>query len=243
LDSVRTFCQDVRSRFDKLDILINNAGVLIPAANNEKSLDGLEIHFAVNHLSHFLMTSLLFPLLANAKDSRVVVLSSLAHRGFTMNTEDLQLEKTEIKETLSQNPLYQNSKFANLLFARELRRRVKQKAELKNIRVYACCPGIVKTNISRNLSLPWYSDMLMPMVGVLFKTPEQGAETVVKCALLENYPDDEGILHRHCSPWSPTDRSIPDDWFQSTEKHSYSVEDARKLWSESERLCGEDFNI
>jgi len=70
LESVRAFCEEVTKKVEQIDILVNNAGVLIPPSNRQKTVEGFEIHFGVNHLSHFLLTNLLLPLLKKSIGSR-----------------------------------------------------------------------------------------------------------------------------------------------------------------------------
>jgi NAD(P)-dependent dehydrogenase (short-subunit alcohol dehydrogenase family) len=96
----------------------------------------------------------------------------MGHRGVTINFEDLMFEKTEIHDTsMSGNVLYQQSKLLNILFGQELRRRLEKVGA--DIKVYICCPGIVKTKISRNLDLPWFTSLVEPILGFIFKTPHE----------------------------------------------------------------------
>ncbi len=102
---------------------------------------------------------------------RIVIVSSLNHQTPSINFEDLMYEKTDITNfSMSKNVLYQQSKLSNILFANELRDKLKDKS---NVKVVVCCPGIVDTNIVRNLDLPWFSDMMKPLFGFLFKSPTQ----------------------------------------------------------------------
>ncbi|XP_021953378.1 retinol dehydrogenase 12 isoform X1 [Folsomia candida] len=241
LESVTQFCDAMKIRFERLDILVNNAGVLMPVNKRMKSVEGFEIHFAVNHLGHFLLTNLLMPLLKKT-ESRIIVITSLNHRG-SINFEDLNYEKTKITDfSMAGNVLYKQSKLANILFVQELRRRLASSG-CSNVKALACCPGVVKTKISRNLDLPWFADFVRPFVDFLFKTPAQGAQTPLLCCLSNDMLDANCILYRHCKPWCPGDRSFPDDYLISNvSTYNYSKEDAQKLWTDSERFVGHTFD-
>jgi NAD(P)-dependent dehydrogenase (short-subunit alcohol dehydrogenase family) len=138
LASVRDFTSAFMDKFSSLDILINNAGVMIPPYGKTK--DGFELQFGSNHLGHFAMTGLLLPLLKKTPGSRVVTLSSIAHRGATIDFTNLEGSKG-----YKAMKFYGQSKLANLLFARELDNRFKQH-KIQAISV-ACHPGISNTNL------------------------------------------------------------------------------------------------
>ncbi|PLT29479.1 oxidoreductase [Peribacillus deserti] len=138
LQSVRDFADSFSKRYSQLDILINNAGVMVPPY--QKTQDGFELQFGSNHLGHFALTGLLLPTLKKTPDSRVVTLSSLAHKGAVIDFDNLQGEN-------GYKPMkfYGQSKLANLLFAKELDERFKQH-KLPSMSI-ACHPGITVTNL------------------------------------------------------------------------------------------------
>jgi NAD(P)-dependent dehydrogenase (short-subunit alcohol dehydrogenase family) len=138
LSSVRGFSESFGKRFDQLDILINNAGVMVPPYQRTK--DGFELQFGTNHLGHFALTGLLLPLLKKTADSRIVTLSSLAHRGAHIYFNNLDGSKG-----YKAMRFYGQSKLANLLFSKELDNRLKQYG-LPTISI-ACHPGISSTNL------------------------------------------------------------------------------------------------
>ena len=117
LDSVRTFASNFLKEEQRLDILINNAGVM--ACPKASTKDGFELQLGTNHLGHFLLTNLLLDRLKASTPSRVVNLSSLAHRFGTINKRDLNSEKS-----YNQVTAYCQSKLANVLFTRELAKRL-----------------------------------------------------------------------------------------------------------------------
>jgi NAD(P)-dependent dehydrogenase (short-subunit alcohol dehydrogenase family) len=117
LKSVAAFGERMRARHDRLDVLVNNAGVVMPL-ERETTADGFELHFGTNHLGHFALASALLPLLRAAEAPRVVVVGSLAHRRGDIDFDDLQAERS-----YRRMKAYAQSKLANLLFMSELQRR------------------------------------------------------------------------------------------------------------------------
>lgn len=132
LESVRTFAKNFKNKYAQLDVLINNAGVLIYSGKKNKA--GVELQFATNHLGHFLLTGLLLEQMPDSSDSRIVALSSLAHKEAKIHFDDLNCETTD-----DNGAAYGQSKLANLMFADELNRRLK-KAN-KKIVALAVHPG------------------------------------------------------------------------------------------------------
>lgn len=142
LESVKQFAIDFVKAHPKLDILINNAGVMMPPEGKTK--DGFESQFGINFLGHFALTGLLFDLLQSTNDSRVVTLSSIAHRGAQIDFENLQLEKP-----YDQKREYYQSKLADLVFTLELGRRIDAKGA--SVLSVACHPGFTKTELQRHI--------------------------------------------------------------------------------------------
>ncbi|OUS23662.1 short-chain dehydrogenase [Gammaproteobacteria bacterium 45_16_T64] len=141
LESIRAFTAKFSKKYSKLDILINNAGIMAPpfATTN----DGFESQFGTNHLGHFALTGQLLPLLEAADFSRVVVLSSVMHRMGKINLENLNAEKYYQKWIA-----YGQSKLANLMFAKELQRRLEQAGS--NVMAVAAHPGYSATNLTQH---------------------------------------------------------------------------------------------
>jgi NAD(P)-dependent dehydrogenase (short-subunit alcohol dehydrogenase family) len=142
LESVRNFGKKFNATHSKLDMLINNAGVMMPPES--KTTEGFELQFGVNFLGHFLLTHLLYSKLKAATNSRVVTLSSIAHRGATIDFENLRLEKPY--DTRRE---YYQSKLADLVFAIELGKRSKRNGD--HIISVACHPGFTKTELQRHI--------------------------------------------------------------------------------------------
>lgn len=159
LRSVRKAAHDILSRHERIDVLVNNAGV---GGGRGTTEDGFEMQFGTNHLGHFLLTSLLAPALG--PESRVVQVSSEMHRRSEGIDFDRVRSKTRTRTGVAE---YSTSKLANLVFARELARR------RPDIRTFAVHPGLVSTDI-----FPWF---VKPFLGRPL-TPEEGADTVIWCA-------------------------------------------------------------
>uniref|UniRef100_UPI0037E73FDB retinol dehydrogenase 12 n=1 Tax=Semicossyphus pulcher TaxID=241346 RepID=UPI0037E73FDB len=217
LYSVRQFAKDFIDTEDRLDILINNAGVMM--CPQGKTEDGFETHLAVNHLGHFLLTNLLLPKLKSSAPSRVVTVSSIAHKGGRIDFEDLFFDN----RTYSPMESYKQSKLANVLFTRELARRG------KGFGVSAFClhPGVIFTDLGRHLqdSFPLLGVVLTPPSLVLMKTPREGCQTTLHCALT---PGLEGLSGRYFSDCAE----------KKTAPEGRDDEVAKRLWEESARLVG-----
>uniref|UniRef100_A0A8C2RDG1 Retinol dehydrogenase 11 n=1 Tax=Capra hircus TaxID=9925 RepID=A0A8C2RDG1_CAPHI len=171
--SIRAFAKRFLEEEKHLHILINNAGVMM--CPYSKTADGFEMHMGVNHLGHFLLTHLLLEKLKESAPSRVVNVSSLAHHLGRIHFHNLQGEK------FYQSGLaYCHSKLANILFTQELARRLK--ASGSGITVYSVHPGTVNSELVRHSALMrwiWW------IFSFFIKTPQQGAQTSLYCALTE----------------------------------------------------------
>lgn len=168
LASVRRFAARARGELPRLDVLVCNAGVW--PGERRRTADGFELTFGVNHLGHFLLCRELEPLLVKSAPARVVIVSSGLHSRGRMAWDDLMSTRGRFSGT----DAYAQSKLANLLHAFALARRL----DGKGVTVNALHPGVVKTNLGRELP-----GMLMKMAGPFLRTPEQGAATSLHLAL------------------------------------------------------------
>jgi len=174
---IRDFVTEFKSKYQKLHILINNAGVML----SKKSEDGFEMNFAVNHLAPFLLTNLLLEILKKSAPSRIINVGSAAHRMGKIDFEDLQSENK--KGRLMR--LYGTSKLAMTLVSYELSR----KLEGSNVTVNVLHPGLINTNLGRDRS-----STSKGFAGKFFKSPEIGAETSI---YLASSPEVEGITGKY----------------------------------------------
>ena len=152
-----------------LDLLINNAGL---AGVSGITVDGYELGFGVNHLGHFLLTNLLLNVLHNTNGSRVITVSSNAHKHAKFIDWDLVIKKTTSLTGLNE---YATSKLANILFSKELAKKLRG----SNSSSYSLHPGVVSTNIWQ--TLPAFLQAIIKLNGML--TPQEGAKTTLYCAL------------------------------------------------------------
>jgi NAD(P)-dependent dehydrogenase (short-subunit alcohol dehydrogenase family) len=228
LTSVRDFAQNFKNDYDSLDLLINNAGVMIPPY--QKTNDGFELQFGTNHLGHFALTGLLLPILKKTPNSRVVTLSSIAHRGASIFFDNLNGTKG-----YKAMKFYGQSKLANLLFAKELDNRLKQH-DISTISL-ACHPGISSTNLfklGKKDTPPWYLSALMK---VFLQPARMGALPTIYAATDKNliggeYIGPDGRGNRKGYPAIETPAS-----------GVYHPETMKKLWDVSEKLTGVTYDF
>lgn len=211
--SIRRLATEVASRYDRLDVLVNNAGEYF--GRRLATVDGLEMTFALNHLAYFLLTNLLLDLLKAGAPSRIVSLSSGAHRVGHINFDDLQGEKGN-----SGMRAYSQSKLANLLFTYELARRL----EGTGVTANALQPGSVRTNFGRGEGSGWMGRVVR-ITAPFMRSPEKGAETVV---WLASSPEVERVSGGFFGDRKQV-RSSPE---------SYDRDVAARLWKVSEGLTG-----
>ncbi|KAG7282976.1 hypothetical protein CRUP_028493 [Coryphaenoides rupestris] len=181
--SVRQFAKEFLGSEERLDILINNAGIMMcPKWLTE---DGFETQLAVNHLGHFLLTNLLLPKLISSVPSRVVTVSSVAHETGKIDFDDLFFAKRPYSSITS----YKQSKLANVLFSRELARRMKGKVKHNvtgtGVTALSLHPGVIRTELGRHVEswFPLLRTLLAAPSMLLMKTPTQGAQTSIYCAV------------------------------------------------------------
>lgn len=173
LESVRGFVRAFLADESRLDVLINNAGWTGPY---QLTINGFESQIGINHMGHFLLTNLLLETLISSAPSRIITLTSVAHRIGKINKLDLNSEKS-----YRPFPAYCQSKLANILFTRELSKRLAGTGVTAN----SVNPGPVHTTIIKNVSI-FVKAFWLPMSWAFFKTPEQGAQTSVRLAVDPN---------------------------------------------------------
>lgn len=215
LASVREFANRIKTEEERVDVLINNAGVF--QCPYSKTADGFEMQMGVNHMGHFLLTNLLLDTMKRSAPSRIIVVSSSLHKRGSINFADINSEKEYDKKKA-----YSNSKLANVLFCRELSHRLQG----SGVGVYCVHPGMVATRLGRHVMSDWVRRILSPLAVLLgLKTAEEGCQTIVYCAV------------------SAELQGVTDGYFGSCRQQSWTrvAQDlgvAKKLWELSEKLTG-----
>lgn len=210
---VRRVASEFKQRYDRLDVLLNNAGGFF--SQRQVTAEGLEYTFALNHLNYFLLTSSLLDVLQATGKARVVNVSSGAHVMAKLNFEDLQNE-----QKYSGWGVYSQSKLMNIYFTYEMARRVNH-----GLTVNALHPGFVATNFGLNNRglMGWGVKLSQKLFA---RTPEKGAETSI---YLASSPEVEGVSGKYFADC----RAI------QSSPVSYQLEPARQLWETSEKLIND----
>ncbi|ARG69452.1 SDR family NAD(P)-dependent oxidoreductase [Mycobacterium kansasii] len=229
LDSVRAAAEALRSTYPRIDLLINNAGVMWTPKQTTK--DGFEMQFGTNHLGHFALTGLLLDRLLPVRGSRVVTVSSLGHRiRAAIHFDDLQWERG-----YDRIAAYGQSKLANLLFTYELQRRLAADPDAATIAV-AAHPGGSNTELARHL--PRIVRPLSNILGpVLFQSAEMGALPTLRAAT-----DPSGAGGQYYGPDGFLEQRGHPKLVQSSPA-SHDEELQRRLWAVSEELTGVRFPV
>jgi retinol dehydrogenase-12 len=214
LVETKRLAEQVRERYPRLDVLLNNAGAMF--WNRSESVDGIEKTFALNHLSYFVLTNLLLPVLKQSAPARIVNVASDAHKGVSINFDDLQF-----KQKYSGWKAYQQSKLANILFTYELAKRI----EGTGVTANTLHPGFVLTNflrVFRDAPAGWLINALAPLVAI---SPERGARTSI---YLASSPEVEGVSGRYFVKEKPVVSS----------PQSRDALAAERLWQVSVEMTG-----
>ncbi len=215
LKEVKGIAAEFRERFDRLDVLINNAGGVF--MDERSSKDGIEITFAVNYLSHFLLTNLLLDLLKKSSPSRIIHVSSNAHRFL----KKIDLSKVVEVSAYKGFYAYSASKICVNLFSVELAERVKGLGINSN----SLHPGVVRTGFGLNSKNQIFRAM-MRIFGAFITAPEQGADTSVYLAYSSDVKEITGKYFYKRKP-------------VKTAENSNDRITGRKLWDLSEKLVGD----
>lgn len=219
LASVRKCAQHLLDTQTRIHILVNNAGVCFyPKAVTE---DGFEMHMAVNHFGHFLLTCLLLPRIIRSGTARIVIVASSFHYvAKRIHFEDLHWEKRQYSAFKS----FAESKLANVLISAELAKRLKG----TQVSTYSLHPGLVASEAARYMDTTWFRGAQWfhdKVLARFIKTPEQGAQTSIHCAVCEETAYDTGLYYRDCKISSC--KSLVNDTVL-----------LQKFWEESAHLVG-----
>jgi len=209
---VRRLVEAFKSRYSRLDVLVNNAGAIF--LRRQLSADGIEMSFALNHLSFFLLTHLLLDTLKASAPARIVNVSSNMQKHARIDFDDLE----GVREYGSFKA-YGQSKLCILLFTYELARRL----ENTGVTVNAVHPGVVGTNIGGNNG--WLGRVFVPIYKLLGKSPSKGAETSIFVA---SAPELQGVTGKYFIDKKPV----------ASSPISYDEAVAKRLWDISARMSG-----
>ncbi|WP_339864704.1 oxidoreductase [uncultured Algoriphagus sp.] len=227
LESVEAFAKEVSKKYERLDFIIANAGIMMPPF--QKTKEGFESQIGVNYLAHFLLVNLLFPILSKTKDSRVVMLSSLAHTHAKIDFDNLNAEKS-----YSTWKAYGQSKLACLMFTYELQRRI-DKSGL-SVKSVAAHPGFSGTNLGHLLPSIGAS-LFTPFASLIGQSARAGALPTLRAAL---DPEVKGGEYFGPSGFREV-KGKPVQVYSSYRSHDLLV--ASKLWAASEKLTGQEFTL
>ena len=218
-DSIKKCAEEINGLCEDIDVLVNNAGV-VNTSYHETS-DGIENTFAVNHLGYFLFTNLLLHKLKREDETRIINVSSAAHSF----VKEIQWQDINFKNNFKQGlRCYGQSKLANLLFTRYLA----IKLSTENITVNAIHPGGVNTSLGSQNKV-WYSKPLRLILRPFFRSPLKGAESIIYLATKQ----DDGV----------TGEYFVDSKIHKSSSYSKNLEEAHKLWSLSEEMVGQTFDL
>ena len=226
LESVRAAAQQLRSDYDHIDLLINNAGVMYPPKENTK--DGFELQFGTNHLGHFAFTGLLLDKLLPVAGSRVVTVSSIGHR----IRADIHFDDLQWEHSYNRVSAYGQAKLANLLFTYELQRRL---APHGTTIAVAAHPGGSNTELMRHL--PGWAAAVYPAMAPLFQDAAMGALPSLRAA------SDQAVLGgQYYGPGGfAQTRGYPK--VVGSSRKSHDVDRQRRLWAVSEELTGVTYPV
>ena len=222
LESIHSFVKKFNEKHSKLDVLLNNAGIICPY---EKTKDGFEMQLGTNHLGHFALTGLSLDCLKNTKGSRVVNVSSLGHKSGKMNFDNFMFEKGNY----SIMKAYSKSKLANLLFTYELQRRFR-KFNVDCIAV-AAHPGVAKSSLSKHvIKKPLYRIGIAVSNSIISQSTSMGALPEIRASVDPlvkggDYFGPGGFQELKGYPTAVKSNDA-----------SHDLDDAKRLWEISENL-------
>lgn len=228
--SVEAFARAYRARYDALNLLVNNAGVM--ACPLARTAEGWEMQFATNHLGHFLLTCRLMPALRAGAPARVVNVSSRGHRFSPVVFDDIHFERRAYDKWES----YGQAKTANVLFSLELDRRFAD----AGVRSFALHPGAIVTELGRHLSQEDREVLQSraPAGGFHWKSVPAGAATSVYAATAPELEGRGGLYLEDCGVSGPRES---DDAETGYERYAIDPDAAARLWQVSEQTLGVTF--
>jgi len=230
LDSVRSFATTFRKNYKNLDVLMNNAGIMMTPYFTTK--DGFEGQLGTNHLGHFALTGLLIDVILKTQGARIVNVSSGAHKSGEMDFNNLQYENGKGYKPMK---AYGRSKLANLLFTYELQRKLE--AAKKDTIATAAHPGIAMTNLANHLVGKFLFKLMTPLFKRMAQDQAMGALPQIRASV-----DPEVKGSEYYGPDGKNEYKGYPVVVRSNEA-SHNLKDAAKLWEESEKLTGVKFDL
>ncbi|MEM9151075.1 MAG: SDR family NAD(P)-dependent oxidoreductase, partial [Cyanobacteria bacterium P01_F01_bin.3] len=228
--TIRRFRADWVSRHEKLDILINNAGIM--ATPLTRTTEGWESQFAINHLGHFLLTNLLADVIKAAGKARIVNLSSAGHWYSTVDLNDPNYQNRDYEALQA----YGQSKTANIWFTLELARRWSD----RDVTSFAVHPGGIQTELGRNLEpeVAKRFEQLLKDQPDIWKTIPQGAATSCWAATSPDLNGETGLYLEDCHISESGSGDVLSGGYAP---HAYDADGAKQLWKLSNDLLGTEF--
>ena len=238
MESVRSFVDNFKAKYDRLDGLVNNAGMVCPEGKSE---DGLGIQFAVNYLSHFLLTELLLDVLKASSPARIINVSSVVHAGNRNTMYELDFDDIDFtSRKYNSFAAYGESKLAMVIHASELARRL----EGTGVTAYSVHPGWIRSNFGAEV-IPAFARNLMnvalrPFSGMMgMMPPFDGAQTQLHCLLDDDVPQHNGAYFSQNSILYPKKENRAGGWpMTSPNPQTHDAELASKLYNKSIELVG-----
>ena len=212
-EQVRQLAAKILKQYDKIDILINNAGML--AKERVITVDGYESTFAINHLAPFLLTNLLLDRIKATPNSRIITLSSDGHQ----MVKKIDFDNLQAEKSFEKWHAYGLSKLCNIYFTTELAKRLKD----THVTANSVHPGVVRTNFGNTSSrlVRW----IIKIFGIFLRSPEKGAETSVFLADSENVAKISGKYFYNKRIYKTTELAKDTNM-------------AKKIWDLSEKMVG-----
>lgn len=224
--SIKSFATAFSKKYTRLDVLLNNAGIMTTPYFLTK--DGLEAQNGTNHFGHFALTGQLFDLIKNTPNSRVVNVSSMAHKQGKMDFGNLLFENGKGYSPIKS---YGRSKLSNLLFTYELQRKIEDAGI--NVRAVAAHPGVSSTNLFQHIDKKWYFKVLKPLMSLFMQNQEMGALPQIRASVDLHMKGGEFYGPHMGMKGFPV--------VVKSNKASHNQEDARILWEVSEKITGISF--
>jgi len=217
LESVHKFAENFKKKFEKLDLLINNAGVMTPPYTRTK--DGFELQFGTNHLGHFALTGLLIDLIKPTPNSRIVNVSSNAHKIGKLNFDDLSWETRRYKKMQA----YADSKLANLFFTKELQKRLDKQSS--GVIVASAHPGATATELTRH-------SLFFKVLSLFVQNSEMGALPTLYAAVAPDVRGNDYYGPGGFQEFSGYPKQV------ETAERAKDDDVAENLWGVSEKMTG-----